>query len=139
MVSRLLAFCPSKRRVKKLLLKFLIVGGLGFLIDAGLTYFFMFLGLSAIAARPPAIAIALVCTWLMNRKFAFRVESSRSFLELAKYALVAFSVSLLNYLVYMLFIMSEMLPLLAIALATLVQSGASFFGYRRFVFRSGSK
>ncbi len=62
-------------------LKFLTVGGLGFLIDAGLTLGLIHLGLSPLLARPPAILAAMVFTWLANRQHTFQVEKERSWSE----------------------------------------------------------
>lgn len=114
--------------------RFLLVGGIGFLVDAGLTTVFMASGWSPYLARPPAIALAMCATWLLNRSYAFRASNKASVVEAGKYATVALLMALLNYLAYSLMVWAGMMPLAAIVLATALQAVASYWGYRKLVF-----
>jgi putative flippase GtrA len=116
-------------------LRFLVVGGSGFLIDAGLTQLLLVLGIEPWLARIPAILTAMTFTWLANRQFTYRVETSRSVREAGRYALVAVFTALINYALYILFVTMGLWPVAAVALATAVQTVLSFHGYRLFVFR----
>ena len=116
-------------------IRFLLVGGLGFSIDAGLTYLLMQLMLAPWLARIPAIALAMVFTWLMNRYFTYKVEKARSAWEAARYAIVALGMALCNYLIYLLLVHYGVWPLAAVTAATACQTLISFHAYRRLVFK----
>lgn len=124
----------SLQNLRPMFLRFLLVGGSGFVIDVGLTYLLISLGVAPWLARPPAIASAAVFTWLANRQFTYRVRSQKSTQEAARYALVATLMAALNYAVYLVLLGLSVAPVLAVTLATAIQTVASFFAYRRFVF-----
>lgn len=115
-------------------LRFLLVGGLGFLVDVGLTMGLIALDWPAETARIPAIGVAMLCAWLANRAFTFRVAHRGSLVELARYVAVALLASAFNYLIYRLLLGHSMAPLPAIVVATVAQAVFSFLGYRRLVF-----
>ena len=117
--------------------RFLVVGGFGFLIDSGTTQLLIGLGASPYVARPPAIAVAMLFTWMANRQYTFSLESRPGTGELARYVLVAVTMALLNYGLYSLLVGMGVLPFLAIVAATAAQTVISFFAYQRFAFRSG--
>jgi len=116
-------------------IRFLLVGGTGFVIDAGLTYLLIYLGVAPWLARPPAIAIAAVFTWMANRQFTYQVTAQKSSREAARYALVAVAMAAVNYSIYLILIGFSMAPMVAVTLATAVQTVISFFAYRRFAFK----
>jgi putative flippase GtrA len=76
--------------------RFLLVGGAGFFIDAGLTYLLVLLEVEPWLARVPAIIFAMSFTWLSNRHFTYQVKTSRSTSEAVRYALVAITMALIN-------------------------------------------
>jgi putative flippase GtrA len=116
-------------------LKFLLVGGLGFLVDAGIVAWLITLGVSPIVARVPSLATAILTTWLLNRSLTFRVASRPHLAELVRYAAVALTTAGLNFLLYTFLLHLGVKPVLAIALATLGLMFVSFSGYRLFAFR----
>jgi putative flippase GtrA len=116
--------------------RFVIVGLIGFLVDSSGTLSLIALGMSPFLARPPAILAAMTATWLLNRQFTFQVKERRSASEAIRYAAVAIAAALLNYGAYSLFILWGLPPFPAVALATGIQVGFSFVGYRRFAFRA---
>lgn len=118
--------------------RFLVVGALGFLVDAGLTHLLIILGLPALWARPPAILVAMIFTWATNRGYTFRSHSKSPVRELVAYALVAMIAFGLNWGIYAVAILAGSAPLPAIVLATLCQAGLSFLGYKKLVFRPWS-
>ncbi|MDD2881502.1 MAG: GtrA family protein [Rhodoferax sp.] len=115
--------------------RFLIVGGLGFLIDAGLTYFLVYSGVNPWLARIPSIACAMVFTWLINRQFTYNVKTLRSSDEALRYILVAMVMALINYLIYLWLISINITPVISIIIATAFQTFISFHAYRRFAFK----
>lgn len=121
--------------MSKQFVRFVLVGCVGFCIDAGLTYALSSFGLSPLLARIPAIALAILATWLLNRLLTFEVEQPRSARELMRYFSVAILSAVLNYGVYTALVLAGVLPLLAVAIATLLLMCFSFFGYKLFAFR----
>lgn len=116
-------------------LRFVLVGGAGFAIDAGITYALILSGLSPGVARVPAIGLAMLATWLANRHFTYQVAAEKSPGEALRYGVVAAVFALLNYLLYLLLVHLGVHPALSVALATVTQTFFSFHAYRRFVFR----
>jgi putative flippase GtrA len=114
--------------------RFVLVGGSGFLIDAGTTYLLILFGLSPSLARIPAIALAMACTWIANRKFTYEVKALRSTGEAIRYASVAAATALVNYLVFLVLVSNGIWPVIAVTIATVCQTLISFHAYRHFVF-----
>ncbi|MGE3247191.1 MAG: GtrA family protein, partial [Beijerinckiaceae bacterium] len=80
---------------------FLAAGGAGFVIDAVLTVVFVQAGgLSPFLARIPAVSIAIVCTWIMNRHWTFRSADPDRLAEFLRYGWVSLCTAGVNYLVY---------------------------------------
>ncbi len=118
-------------------IRFLLVGGSGFVIDSATTYLLIALGLPAWSARVPAICLAMLFTWLANRTFTYQSKQQRSAAELASYVTVAITMAGLNYALYLGLLTLHTEPLLAIAIATATQSCVSFFAYKHLVFGKG--
>lgn len=114
--------------------RFLLVGGIGFVIDSGLTLGLIALGLSPLRARPPAILVAMAFTWLANRHVTFAVGNKKSVSEAVRYSAVALLAALINYLIYSALIALALPPLPAIIIATTVVAIFSYFGYKNFAF-----
>lgn len=119
--------------------RFLVVGTAGFLIDATVTHLLIRPGLSAYLARVPAIALAMIATWLLNRHFTFRSRQAPTGREFRRYLAVAIGTAGLNYLAYALLISLGLAPLPAIVIATGLQAVLSFHAYRTLVFNQGHK
>jgi putative flippase GtrA len=115
--------------------RFLLVGGSGFLIDAGITYLLIQLMVAPWLARVPAIFLAMAFTWLANRYFTYEVKKARSTNEAMRYAVVAMVMALINYLIYFVLVSYRTWPLAAVTFATACQTVMSFHAYRYFVFR----
>lgn len=116
------------------LLRFVLVGGVGFCVDAGLVYILTRSGLSPLLARVPALTAAIVTTWLLNRAYSFRVETPRSAAELTRYSVVALTSAALNFAIYAVLTFIGIGPVVAVALSTICLLFYSFHGYRRFAF-----
>lgn len=120
-------------------LRFLVVGGTGFLIDTAITYGLIKAGVDARIARLPAIATAMAFTWLANRQFTYATTEKRTLPEALRYLAVAAVMASLNYILYVLLLKFGIWPLAAITIATLCQTVLSFHAYRHFVFSQKSK
>lgn len=115
--------------------RFVVVGAIGFVVDAGGTWALVHLGLSPIAARVPALASAIVVTWLLNRRHTYRVQKPKSGGELARYLAVAGTSALLNFLLYSALVTAGLHPVPAVAVSTCALLMFSFFAYRQVAFR----
>ena len=58
------------------MLRFGIVGGIGFLVDAGLLHLMLKLGLGYYGGRLISFLAAATATWILNRSFTFRRDSA---------------------------------------------------------------
>ena len=56
------------------LLRFAVIGGLGFIVDTAVLYGLLALGFDLYAARALSILVAATFTWLGNRRYAFRAR-----------------------------------------------------------------
>lgn len=116
---------------------FVLAGGTGFAIDAGVTHILLSLTpVGPFAARVPAIMAAMSATWFLNRSFTFGRSSSSLAAEGFRYWAIGITAALLNYAVYSAILYRlPVQPMAAIVFASLAAMTYSFFGYSRFVFR----
>jgi putative flippase GtrA len=120
------------------LLWFVLAGGTGFAVDAGLTHGLLVLTPAGpFAARVPAIMAAMAATWFLNRTFTFGRSSTSIVAEGFRYWAVGITAALLNYVIYsaLIYRLPELQPVAAIVFASIAAMAYSFFGYSRFVFR----
>ena len=68
----------SRRAFPGQMLRFGIVGGGGFLVDAGLLHVMLQLGLGYYGGRVVSFLAAATTTWILNRSFTFRRETPPS-------------------------------------------------------------
>lgn len=99
------------------------MGGLGFAVDLGCTALLVWSGVSPFYARPPAIALATVVTWIANRSFTFQVMEKTSLAEGMRYAATALAAACVNYAIYSLLVWQKCPPLAAVAIAPVLQTG----------------
>lgn len=118
--------------------RFALIGGIGFIVDAGGLLLMMQAELNAFLARVVSIALAMLVTWRLNRAITFGASHDGQLREGARYALVALGVAGLNYTIYaaLLLAIPACPPLIATALSTGACMIISFAGYGRFAFRS---
>ena len=122
-------------------LRFAMVGGAGFLIDAGLLAALHHgAGLDPFSARLVSIAAAAFSTWRLNRMVTFGASAASQTTEGLRYASVAALTACFNYLVYALalIVWEDLPPIAAAVLATLAAMTLSYLGYSRFVFYGSS-
>lgn len=134
-------------------LKFAMTGGIGFVVDIGvltlLTNDHFFIDMNAYVARIFAILVAMTTTWLINRRFTFKVHGKVTdrrelVAEGGRYGLVAVSAAIVNYGVYALTLYSlpdqlwgtdDFQPPLAAIVGSGVAMFFSYYGYSRFALR----
>jgi putative flippase GtrA len=119
-------------------IRFGLVGGTGFLLDAGLLMILHDgLGLDPFTARLISISVSAFTTWRLNRGLTFGASERPQAEEAVRYAAVAIAAAGFNYLVYALaLIVSPSIPPIAALIgATIAAMGLSYAGYSRFVFQ----
>lgn len=119
------------------ILRFVVVGGIGFIADAGMLVLLLAeTPLGPFAARLVSVAFGLAVTWLCNRTLTFQPSSRGMLREGARYGGVGITTSIVNYVVYsgLLLAMPWMAPLLALVIASLAAMTLSYLGYSRLVF-----
>jgi putative flippase GtrA len=126
----------SSARDPARVLRFGFVGGVGFLTDAGCLAALLTAGAAPVPARLGSIAMALLVTWLLNRRLAFRSPLPPSLGEFSRYAAVGATSSAINFAVYsaLLLTTASVTPLMATAAGSAVAMTVTFLGLERFVF-----
>jgi putative flippase GtrA len=117
--------------------RFVLVGGLGFAVDAGLLALLHHgAEVDPFISRVFSIAGAALFTWRMNRAVTFGASPTSQTTEGLRYAVVAALTAGLNYLLYALALTlwPTVPPVAAAIIATLIAMGVSYIGYSRFVF-----
>lgn len=96
-------------------------------------------GWHPLVARPLAIAVAMVVSWLVNRRVTFAMRVRPTFREYARFAAVSWSAQAVNYTVFGAILLARPATplLLALVLASLVAMFVSYFGFRYGVFSHG--
>jgi putative flippase GtrA len=118
-------------------LRFLLAGGIGFVVDAAVLMLLLReTPLDPFSARVLSIAAALSATWMLNRHVTFGPSSRALAVEGARYGGVGMATSLINYCVYsgLLLTFSGMPPLMALILTSGAAMVLSYLGYSRLVF-----
>jgi putative flippase GtrA len=132
----------AHRRTIVEVLRFGVVGSVGFLVDAGVLYLLVSLGIGPLAARCVSFPTALAATWLLNSRWtfaAYRDEASRT-RQAAGYVAVQLVGIAVNYAVYALSLnltgRTSIGSVAALAIASAVGLLVNFTGSRMFVFRA---
>lgn len=120
------------------LIKFGTVGGLTFLVDAGITTALIHYEWSAFTARLVAIAIAMFIAWRLNRAFTFGASDTSQTREGGRYLLVALGAAAVNYVAYsaLILLFPAIIPFIAVAFATGISMVVSYLGFSRFTFKA---
>ncbi|MDH3194807.1 MAG: GtrA family protein [Hyphomicrobiales bacterium] len=133
-VARALQMLPPKER----LLRFGLVGGIGFVVDASMLSVFHYgFGVNPFAARIISIVLAAFTTWRLNRSVTFGPSDHGQAKEGFRYYCVAAFAAAINYGVYsaILLAVPGFPPVLATIAATACAMMISYAGYSKFVFR----
>ena len=118
-------------------LRFAVIGGIGFVVDAfALVALLLWTPLGPFSGRLVSIGIALAVTWLLNRMLTFGPSSRHVAVEGARYGGVGIASAAVNYAAYSVLVIAvPWLPIVAtLAIASIVAMGFSFLGYSRLVF-----
>ena len=121
-------------------MRFAIAGVVGFVVDAGVLYLALWMGLGYFAGRAVSFLCAVVTTWLINRTYTFHDRRERSILAEFGHYLVAMALGgVVNYAVYSAVVVSApktaLTPLLAVAAGVAAGMSINFVSARFWVFR----
>lgn len=126
--------------MKRQLVRFAIAGVVGFVVDAGVLYLALWMGLGYFAGRAVSFLCAVVTTWLINRTYTFHGHRERSIVAEFGHYLVAMALGgIVNYAVYSAVVVSApkgaLTPLLAVAAGVAAGMSINFVSARFWVFR----
>ncbi|WP_027720754.1 GtrA family protein [Maridesulfovibrio zosterae] len=104
-------------------LRFCCIGGIGFFIDAGITYILVWSGASSLVARIPAILVALTVCYHFHHGFTFRKGGKAPWSGWYKFAISNSIGSLINYGAYVLIVTGW--PSISLVIPLIVGSAAA--------------
>ena len=128
------------------MLRFGIVGGIGFLVDAGVLTFMLTWGLGPYSGRVVSFLAAATITWILNRSFTFRRDSSSDIHPAPRNPMGEWLVylglmvigGLVNYGVYAAAVTFlepvRMHPVIGVALGSIAGMGVNFWTSKTLVF-----
>jgi putative flippase GtrA len=112
------------------IMRFTIVGLLGFVVDAAILKSFVYLGAGPIAARVVSLAGAVTFTWALNRSMTFAAGVAPSWREYSQYILNSLVGMLINYATYSAAVFLHVPLLISLAIGTVAGSVFNFVAYR---------
>ncbi len=123
------------------LLRFGVVGSVGFVIDAGLLWVFLALGVNPFLGRLLSFPIAIVVTWALNHKWTFgATQDSHPKGHFRRYVGVQLAAMAINYAAYSLVLRAfgtdDTTILLALLVGTFIGMCINYCGARFVVFRA---
>jgi putative flippase GtrA len=116
--------------VVRQLLVFVVVGGLGFLVDAGALFGAVHLGAGPLLGRVCSISVTVPFTWVLNRWLTFRPSHGPSWREFTLYVVASLFGIGINYAVYSAAVLLRLPLLLSLAAGTMTGSLFNFLRYR---------
>jgi putative flippase GtrA len=124
------------------ILRFSVVGGVGFVIDGTLLWLLISGDVNPYLARALSFPIAVVATWILNRNWTFRASRDASNKgQFRRYFAVQVTGALSNYAVYSAFItlfgITGTTVFWGFALGSFVGAFINFCGSRYIAFRAG--
>lgn len=120
--------------------QFCVVGGLAFVVDAGVLHGAISAGLDPYAGRVLSYLAAVTTTWWFNRTYTFAARAGKaSAREWARYATSQLGGGAVNYAIYAMLVYAVPLvqryPVLGVAAGSIGGLLVNFLLARRYVFR----
>lgn len=111
-------------------LRFAMVGLATAGLDFGVLKGLIAVGLSPFLARPVSMMVALVATWLLNRRLTFRTAAEPTWREFGRYAAATLFSMAINYGLYSAALLLGLPVWLAFVIGTGVAAVFNFLRYR---------
>ena len=109
--------------------RFVLVGGLAFVLDAGLVFALVHLGLDVYLSRALSLIVVVLFTFVLNRQATFAAKGWPSVQEVAAYVAASLIGLLISYVVFVGATWVKLPLLLAMAAGTIVASTFNFLAY----------
>lgn len=110
--------------------RFALVGGLAFVLDAGVLWLGIRAGASPYAARVTSIVVSIIFTWWLNRRLTFRTAAPPSWREFGAYGAQSLAGASVNYAIYSAVLWAGGAVWLGLVIGTGVASVFNFVRYR---------
>jgi putative flippase GtrA len=139
------AIADTRAELTRQIPAFLIIGALGFCLDAAITVCLVQgFGVDPLLARPPAFTFVTFVNFTLNRAFTFRAADAPWLAALGRYVLVCLAGLAVNYAVYAACLglagwcgvaVTPAILTGFVACGTATATGLTFAGFRRYAFR----
>jgi putative flippase GtrA len=110
--------------------RFVIVGSLGFIVDAGILRSAVYLGAGSAVGRIISLSFAVTSTWYLNRTMTFASSRLPTLREYVHYVLNSLVGMVISFLIYSCAVFWNAPLLLGVALGTIAASLFNFIRYR---------
>lgn len=125
--------------MRKQIVGFLIIGGIAFIIDAGILQGLVIVGVDPYVARLFSIFTAIVFTWWFNRKHSFQIDTKPNLKEFLKYFSTSAAGASINWVSYSVliiyFIIDSNYLVVAAGIATCIAMVFNFLSMKYLVFK----
>lgn len=126
--------------MRRQLTRFLFAGGVGFLVDTGVLYLMLWLGLGYFAGRAISFLCAVWATWQLNRRYTFAASRAQSvWAEWTRYLAAMSMGGCVNYAAYSGVVSmlrpAPWLPVLAVASGSIAGLVVNFVTAKWWVFK----
>jgi putative flippase GtrA len=126
--------------IRRQFLRFTLAGAVGFVVDVGVLYAMLALGLGYYLGRAVSFLAAVFTTWQLNRRYTFVVHPGRHwFVEWMRYLLTMLAGGAVNYACYAGMVhglpKAAYLPALAVAAGSTAGLTVNFLTARFWVFK----
>jgi putative flippase GtrA len=122
--------------LKAPLFRFLLVGGAAFVLDSGIVWGLLHMGLSAYVARAISLCVSVAFTFGLNRAATFQAAGPITLAEIAAYVGASGFGIFLNYVIFAGSMKLGLSWLPAMALGTGFASAFNFLAYGK-IFKKG--
>jgi len=111
--------------------RFALVGGVGFIVDAGILHI-LSMFMEVYIARLISLVFAITTTWSLNRKFTFSFREKNLFLEYTKYLFASKFSAGVNYLSFLFFFyILSFGSIFSLIFATSISMFLNFYFYKK--------
>ncbi len=119
--------------------RFIVVGVIGFIIDAAVLYAMLALSVNHFAGRLVSFLFAVLTTWRINRRYTFEPRDQSALTEFGRYLVAMSGGAIVNFIAYsvamMLLSKSWLTPALAVGIGSLAGLTVNFAAANFWVYR----